>query len=226
MNKAKISEIFFSIQGEGLYTGSAQVFIRFFGCDIRCRYCDTKFSRFEEYDAKCLATAAGELAQRYNAGYISLTGGEPLLQADFIAEFLKKHKFKKQRIYLETNGILYKDFSRLKGLIDIVSMDVKLPSAGGVRPYWLEHEKFLRLARQHDVFVKAVVTVSTLFDDMKKTVSLLRKAGRNIPLVLQPEHRALSEKLMKKIIKFQVYAAGYLPDVRVIPQMHRIMGVR
>ncbi|MBI2447469.1 MAG: 7-carboxy-7-deazaguanine synthase QueE, partial [Candidatus Omnitrophica bacterium] len=46
--KTKISEIFSSIQGEGLYLGKRQIFVRFYGCNMRCAYCDTMPSRYEE----------------------------------------------------------------------------------------------------------------------------------------------------------------------------------
>ena len=64
-------------------------------------------------------------------------------------------------IYLETNGINYGAIANLRQMVDVVSMDFKLPSATGLRPFWKEHEQFLSAARGAILFVKAVVTGKT-----------------------------------------------------------------
>ncbi len=98
MKKAKIAEIFFSIQGEGPYTGTSQLFIRFVACNINCRYCDTKRDKFKVYTSAGLAAKAAKLIARHRPQYLCLTGGEPLLEAGFIAEFLKKLGKKRPRV--------------------------------------------------------------------------------------------------------------------------------
>src|SRR3989338_2568550 len=89
---ANILEIFRSIQGEGKYAGVSQVFIRFFECNMHCAWCDTPQSigagprEFPRYPAQGLLEAIKPLAR--NAQALSITGGEPLIQADFLKEFL------------------------------------------------------------------------------------------------------------------------------------------
>src|SRR3989338_6029109 len=129
--KARISEIFRSIQGEGKYTGVPQVFVRFFECHMHCAWCDTPDSigdgrrEFKEFSPKELLKEIRPLFE--NCHSASLTGGEPLLQADFIKEFIPLLKSAKLKIYLETSGVLFKELKRVVKDADIISMDFKLP---------------------------------------------------------------------------------------------------
>ncbi|MBI4844923.1 MAG: 7-carboxy-7-deazaguanine synthase QueE [Candidatus Omnitrophica bacterium] len=226
MKKARISEIFFSLQGEGPYVGTSHVFVRFFGCNIECRYCDTKLLKYREYTADALVSSVRRLAVKYRADFISLTGGEPLLAADFIKEFLEKITLKKQKIFLETNGILSADFLKIKKHVDIVAMDIKLPSSTGIKGFWNEHEEFLNRSLGKEVFIKAVITSQTKLADVIKAAKIIDGVNRSIPLILQSDYRAVSGVFIKRIIGFQVAAKKYLSDVRIIPQMHRMLGIK
>ena len=84
--RAQIAEIFKSIQGEGIYAGRKQVFIRFYGCNLGCRYCDTQPLTFTEMD---LEEVLSTISVFKNYHSISLTGGEPLQQIDFLQVLLK-----------------------------------------------------------------------------------------------------------------------------------------
>ena len=101
MAEAKINEIFDSIQGEGLYIGCRQVFVRFCGCNLLCDYCDTDFQGGEVYSAQELAKKVSDFPLKA-VHSVSLTGGEPLLQYEFLKEFLPLVDAK---IYLETSLI-------------------------------------------------------------------------------------------------------------------------
>ena len=95
----KINEIFYSLQGEGYFTGTASIFVRFSGCNLKCPFCDTQHSNgVKMTDAKIIKEI-----NRYPARHIVLTGGEPSL---FINEMLLD-KIKEQTgkyIAIETNG--------------------------------------------------------------------------------------------------------------------------
>ena len=82
----KISEIFSSIQGEGIYAGERQVFARFAECNLRCSYCDTKFDSYREYTPGELLSEIASFGKGFHS--VSFTGGEPLLQKDFLREIL------------------------------------------------------------------------------------------------------------------------------------------
>ena len=120
-------EVFSSIQGEGLLIGKRQVFIRFSGCNIDCNYCDTLESKDasagEEYSVDELNKIVTALITP-DVDSLEITGGEPLLHAEFIAEYLTKYPFKAM---LETNATLPDKIGLLNDVIDIVSMDIKLP---------------------------------------------------------------------------------------------------
>lgn len=221
--KGKIAEIFGSIQGEGIYQGIRQIFIRFYGCNLSCRFCDTRLNFYRKYSINDLL----KRIDSYNGNYhsISLTGGEPLLQVNFLKDFLSK--LKKRRIYLETNGTLPEELAKIIDKIDIISMDIKLPSSTGLKDFWDEHKRFLEIALKRKLFIKAVICNSTRLQDIRKTVELIADFDKNIPFILQPNSfEVRRKKLMQKLANFQKFCSNYLYFVRVIPQMHKFLGIR
>lgn len=229
--KAKISEIFRSLQGEGLYIGVPQVFIRFWGCNMSCGWCDTpasrQTSRYQIFSAAKLRDRVVSLAKRCHS--VSLTGGEPLLQADFLSDFLPLIRKKGIKIYLETNGVCVEALSKILKWIDIISMDIKLPSSTGDKPCWEEHAAFLRVAGQKEVFIKAVVSAKTRPADIARMIAVIRKNGRDVPLILQPQSGRAGvdfRDAVKKCLEYQRRCLQYLPDVMVIPQVHKIIKIK
>lgn len=98
--KYKVNEIFYSLQGEGYFTGTAAVFLRFSGCNRRCDFCDTQHFTFTEMSADEIADAVGAFPARH----IVVTGGEPALQLDDI--LIRRLKALGFFIQVETNGTL------------------------------------------------------------------------------------------------------------------------
>ena len=121
----KINEIFYSIQGEGNWTGLPNIFIRTSGCNLRCSYCDTKYA-YDSYKDMKIIEILNEIT-KYNCKNICITGGEPLIQDDIlklVEELLKK----KYKICIETNGsIQIKKISVYKSIM--ISLDIKCPSS-------------------------------------------------------------------------------------------------
>jgi 7-carboxy-7-deazaguanine synthase len=228
--KAKISEIFSSIQGEGKYTGYAQVFVRFFGCNINCAWCDTPKasgrakSRQLEYSPRELFAHVKKLYK--NCPSVSLPGGEPLLQSAFLKEFLPLLKKAGMTVYLETNGILPRQLKEVIGRVDIVSMDIKLPSSAKCPSFWQEHENFLKISSRRDVFVKAVISHDTTRADVVRAAKLIQKVDPKIGLFLQPNSFEMSNGTLKKCAKFQKDCCRYLEHVRVLPQMHKLLNLK
>jgi organic radical activating enzyme len=225
MNKiARVSEIFESIQGEGVFTGARQVFVRFFGCGLSCAFCDTPQDSFREYDAQGLWR---EVAGFSGFHSISLTGGEPLRQADFLRGFLESARGRGVRIYLETNGVLPSALAQVIDRIDIVAMDLKLPSSTGLRGFWSEHEEFLKIARQREAFVKMVIGRATQRGDIARAADVISRVAPNIPVVLQPSWLDQGEELARNMAAFKgELAAAGLSDVRIMPQAHKFAGIR
>lgn len=246
--EAQISEIFNSIQGEGLYIGERQIFVRFAGCNLSCQYCDTPQALAAPLEFKIEINPGKKDFKQFKnplalpqlieflvsfqkpkgANHsICLTGGEPLLQVDFLKNCVPE--LKKQiglPIFLETNGVLPDHLSEIIEQIDIVSFDIKLPSATGLSPYWKEHKKALEVAYLKEVFVKMVFTRESKFQEIDEAVSLIADLDEKIPLVLQPvtpfgliKHRPQPDQ----ILSFQAIAKRKLKNVKVIPQAHKII---
>ncbi len=222
--KGNIAEVFKSIQGEGLYQGINQIFVRLFGCNLNCQFCDTKLEHFIQYHPEDLF----QEIKQYQADVhsISFTGGEPLLQEDFLKEILLLTSHYGYKNYLQTNGTLPDTLEQVIGYVDIVAMDFKLPSSTGLSDFWALHKEFLRIALKKEVFIKAVICDSTHLDDLEKTIDLIVGFDKNIPFILQPNFFQMDENLMEKINNFQRLALSSLSDVRIIPQMHKLLNLR
>ncbi|MFH1504842.1 MAG: 7-carboxy-7-deazaguanine synthase QueE [Candidatus Omnitrophota bacterium] len=227
--KAKISEVFKSIQGEGPYQGTTQIFVRFFGCNLGCTFCDTEFISYEEKNLKELL---GEIAALGECGAVSLTGGEPLLQLDFLKKLSKRLKEQGRMVYLETNGTLYQNLEKIIGNIDIIAMDFKLPSSTMCRDLWLVHKEFLRIALQKEVFIKAVITSTTEISDIFKCIDLIKTVGvglvsarNDTQFILQPQN-PFEDLLRDKLQKFQNICVKRGVNTKIMSQLHKELGLR
>ncbi len=229
---AEITEIFSSIQGEGLFVGAKQIFVRFKDCNLSCGFCDeSKDARGKAYTPAELINEIRLLAEQNGMHHsISLTGGEPLCHANFLSHFLPLLRKESGKSYLETNGTLPHELSRIIDLIDIVAMDIKLPSSTGERGFWEEHLEFLKIALKKMVFVKSIVTPETTPDDIRKAVTLIRSLGKDIPFILQPvtpvkaSDKGVDNKILLEFLEIGI--ENKLECIRVIPQTHKMMGMK
>lgn len=215
----KIREIFTSIQGEGPYVGQKHIFVRFCKCNLNCAYCDTDFNsqNAKDYNIDDLAL---NLADN-DAEVISFTGGEPLLELDFLKEFLSEYKSKlNKKIYLETNGTLYKNLAQIIDYIDIISMDIKLQSATGQKNLFFENEEFLKIAQKKETFIKVVFDENISDDEIEKTTTLAKKY--NTLLILQPKM-----PINKGLDLDNIYNKFYkkYKNIRLIPQVHKYLNL-
>lgn len=224
MQKAKITEIFKSTQGEGLYLGVEQLFIRFYGCNIHCSFCDTPQKDFKEYGADDLRR---EVARYRGFHSLSLTGGEPLCQADFLEAFLEALGNPNFQIYLETNGTLPQEFEKIARFVDIVAMDFKLPSSTDRESFWSQHEEFLKLSFEKDVFVKMVITKSTQEQDIFSACEIIKRVKPQVPVVLQPNWHDVDAELLSRMVAFKKHflEAG-IRDLKILPQAHKYAGIK
>jgi 7-carboxy-7-deazaguanine synthase len=249
MEHAPVEEIFSSIQGEGPWIGQRHIFVRFIGCDMKCQYCDTpaaaqglnvqaeNFCRAQkspgsfEHDRVPGPLSPGQLTELCSRlvipgpsrPVISLTGGEPLLHHDFLAAWLPEIR-SRFHIYLETNGLRYQAMEGLREMVDVVSMDFKLPSATGQRPFWDEHLRFLAVAYGRRLFVKAVVTADTALADILTSAKIIAGHDASLAFILQPASGPFAPD-PAMLMEFQNAALGIIEDVRVIPQAHKILQV-
>jgi organic radical activating enzyme len=245
-NPLSISEIFSSIQGEGMLVGRRQIFVRLMECNLDCRYCDTDFVKsdicrietepgsgtFRTLPQPQTLQAVSALVQDWllqlPAAHhsVSFTGGEPLLHADVLAEWFPEIR-KILPIHLETNGTLPAALLKVKECVDYISMDMKLPStAGCTERLWDLHALFLRECYGTEVSVKVVVGEETPDSEIMQVCDLISAVDAAVPLFLQP--LSLPDGRIglsaARIFHLQELASSRLPDVRVIPQMHILLG--
>lgn len=251
MANTPIVSVFSSIQGEGLYVGKPHLFIRFAGCNLRCSYCDTpKGLKIPEYcriETAPFSQTSHKCRNQVETGYllhtikrltalfphyhaIALTGGEPLLHTTFLKVFLRYLRRLKIPIMLETNGALPERLKEVINLIDFVSMDIKLPSdMNRKQDIWKATKEFLKLSDRKNIntYIKIVITQSTKSGDCQKASGIIAGINKNIPVVLQPASAVRSgtkTPSLSQIIRIHNMFTKELSDVRIIPQIHRIMG--
>ena len=224
MKIAKIAEIFDSVQGEGIYAGVRQVFVRFFGCNLKCSFCDTPLAAYFE---KTPDELCSEISKYSNFHSISLTGGEPLCQADFLKDLLPRTRALQHKIYLETNGALPQELQKIIDGVDIIAMDMKLPSSTRGSSQWPQHEGFLKVALKKGVFIKMVITKETELEDIFRARAIIRKANPCISVVLQPDWHDGCATLLDKMVSFKRELVLYgIHDVRILPQAHKVAGIK
>ncbi len=234
---SNVIEIFSSIQGEGKYVGCRQIFIRTADCNLKCAYCDTNFARADFCNVETFAGSmkfkqiknpigvgtVADIVKKFMAEVpthsISFTGGEPLLHWQFIRAVAEEINAK---IFLETNGTLYKELEEVIDVVDIISMDIKLPSVAGNN--FEKHREFMKVAAGKDLYVKIVISAETLTEEYEEAIEMI-PAG--ILLILQPVTpvRNIGAISARKILEFQEYAVRKIKDVRVIPQTHRLINI-
>lgn len=249
--KGYVSEVFGSFQGEGPFIGERHVFVRFAGCTLGCAYCDTPGStgpagdddsaasierpggHGEIYlpnpvDARTVAESvlALEPFPGYNAK-VSVTGGEPLEQPEFLGALLAGLGGRLP-VLLETNGVHPDALLGVKGLLSVVSMDVKLPSVTGTAPLWDEHAAFMDAARGVELVVKTVVSGDTTVAEITCAAGLAAEHAPGSVFVIQPVTSGGNVRSVDGglLTGFYSEARRFVERVLVIPQAHRIMGVK
>lgn len=230
---APIDEVFFSYQGEGIYAGIPQIFVRFSGCNLRCNYCDTPKSlnirsKSKYFTSQSLFEYIKNVFERNKDSFygqkpsVSFTGGEPLLYADFILDLIKKYLKNKFSVYIETNGSLSQQIKKIYKYCNVVSMDIKFQSACK-KDLFKEHKKFLEICRKK-VFVKTVITKDTQEKEFIKAINIISNISNNIPLIIQPS--SFDNIINKKVLQFYSMAILKIKNVRILPQLHKLWKMR
>ena len=241
IKSANLIEIFSSVQGEGKYVGCRQVFVRLTGCNLRCAYCDTKF-RTQPYcnfettagsmkfyrienpiSSDKVVDAVQAMINEVPTHSITFTGGEPMLHCDFIQAVARNVDAK---IFLETNGTLFNELERIINCVDIISMDIKLPSVVGT-DLFENHRRFLDIAKAKDLYTKIVISAETTTEEFLTAVQMIAATSKDILLVLQPvtPFNHIEATSPDKLLALQALALKYLNDVRIIPQTHKLISV-
>ena len=171
-----VCEIFYSIQGETTYSGLPCVFIRTSGCNLRCRYCDTKYA----YEGGVEMSVDEVLAKTrgYGCCLVEITGGEPLLQRDEVNLLIASLLENGHTVLLETNGSLSIENMDIR-VMKIV--DLKCPDSGmsehilwenlqHLRPH--DQIKFVLSSRRDYEWARKIMTEYPLLDELEALLSV------------------------------------------------------
>lgn len=187
----KINEIFYSIQGESSYVGYPTVFVRLTACNLRCTYCDTKYSYYEGQD-KSLEEIIRQI-QSHKTPYVCITGGEPLLQKEV-------HVLMSQlcdlgfNVSLETSGS--KSIENVDRRVKII-LDVKTPDSGAADSFLMSNISFSPPGTEY----KFVICSERDFD-FSENFCRQHKLFENFIVLYSPSYGQVSERwLAEKILQ-------------------------
>jgi len=186
-----ISEIFYSIQGEGSYSGYPCVFIRVGGCNLNCIWCDTKYAFSSTHKLKIEEIV--KKINKYPTNMVEITGGEPLLQKNIYFLF-NKINMSRKKILLETSGSL--DISKVPSYVHII-MDLKAPGSGEEK--YNDYDNIIRLKPSDDI--KIVISDENDFRWVEKLFYKNNFKKFEKPIILQPVHNILHPSNLSDWIK-------------------------
>jgi len=205
----KISEIFFSIQGEGVEIGLPTVFVRLFACDLRCTWCDSMYAvEGTDFKDMSIEEVTAEI-ERFNCKRVCFTGGEPLIQQKGLEILAKDLVHDGYEIILETSGhkepppVFWTDSC-------LISMDCKCPGSGMEKRMDFELMEKLRPNDQ----LKFVIQDEADYEYAK---GILKKYKIKANIIFQPVYGSSLKWLAERVLEDR------LERVRVLPQLHKII---
>ncbi len=202
----EISEVFLSLQGEGVDIGLPTVFVRTSRCNLQCTWCDTKYS-WEPGEERSVESVLEEV-ESYGMKRVCISGGEPMLQPEDVTELAAKLESREYDIIIETNGSI--DLDEIsRGERTRFCMDLKCPSSG-----MEDRNLFTNVAKMRpDDVLKFVIAHQEDYIFAKKLLE------RNKPLctvVFQPVGGLDLRDLAERVLEDRL-------DVRVLLQLHRFI---
>lgn len=206
----KVTEIFPTFQGEGPFTGHPAVFIRLSGCNLACEFCDTEFSKFEEFSVDAMVEQAIDLSNnKYGIrtrDLIVLTGGETLRQPiELLCQKLLENNFKVQ---IETNGTIFRN---IDDRIDIIcSPKAQSGKYFSIRPDLLSK-------------INAFKFIISANKGGYQDIAEVGQSKYNAPVYLQPMDEYNKQKNQDNIKKTLELAEKY--GARISLQTHKILNI-
>lgn len=203
----QISEIFDSIQGEGPWMGYPATFVRMYGCNLDCSFCDTRYAKEgDSFDYRPRELA--DIVLDHNPNFIVFTGGEPALQMEELAVTISTiRKIEpSRRIAIETNGTI--DFDNT--LFDVVIVS---PKSMSVITHW---------CHMSNVYMKFLIADKNDVECVRKHVGMNTFA--NMPYVMPMGTDENSIKNTSKLISDEMISTGMVAILT--PRLHILMGMR
>jgi 7-carboxy-7-deazaguanine synthase len=195
----RISEIFYSLQGEGVLAGVPSVFVRLAGCPLRCRWCDTKYAWAEQAGRPYSVAEIVEQVRQWPCGFVVVTGGEPMIHSD-LPELVHQFKAAGKHVTIETAGIAY-----IPDLpCDLMSISPKLSnsvpddakSAAIHDAARLNLDVLRQLMDNYDYQLKFVVDSQADLQEIEETIEKLGNVNRG-KVMLMPQAATRDELLAK-----------------------------
>ena len=208
----KVNEIFLSIDGEGVRTGLPTVFIRLYGCNLNCSYCDTRYScENKEYTLMPLMDILEQVLS-YGVPRVTLTGGEPLIQPG-VKDLINSLVVNGIEVNIETNGAVdLQDFWEFRYSSKVIfTMDYKCASSGMEDKMKLWN---LKVLQPKDV-IKFVVSN---YNELEKMEYILKESECKARPYVSPVFGAIEPKELVEYV-----LDNELNNVTVQVQLHKII---
>ena len=202
MIEIKVSEIFTSFQGEGPYIGTPATFLRLYGCNLNCQWCDTDISTYEMLSVDDVAEILLTQMEFNNINLLVITGGEPTLQMEEIKRLIKEIP-EDIKIQLETNGSIFEYLPEIEYVIS---------------PKEDKEKVFENYYKYDNVFFKFVITCE---EDIDEVISIKNKYGYDKTIWLQGEFSR--DALMADLIRENF---PRLKNIKLSVQTHKYLKQR
>lgn len=202
MIEIKVSEIFTSFQGEGPYIGTPATFLRLYGCNLNCQWCDTDISTYEMLSVDDVAEILMTQMEFNNINLLVITGGEPTLQMEEIKRLIKELP-EDIKIQLETNGSIFEYLPEIEYVIS---------------PKEDKEKVFENYHKYDNVFFKFVITSK---EDIDEVIAIKNKYGYDKTIWLQGEFS--KDALMADLIRENF---PRLENIKLSVQTHKYLNQR
>lgn len=185
----KVAEVYKSIQGEGLLTGTPSVFVRVSGCNLRCWFCDTPYASWSPEGADLSVDEVVAQVEEWDCRHVVITGGEPMLYAELIP-LCDRLRRSRRHVTVETAGTLYLPLS-----CNLMSISPKLSGStpdAEEHPHWsrrhersrLRPEVVRRLMNEYVFQLKFVVDTHDDLDEIESLLAQLPSVERERVLLM------------------------------------------
>lgn len=234
--KVRLFEIFTSIEGEGVLYGTKTLFVRLAGCPFTCFYCDTKESLPLDSGNEYELDEARKLIDKHledKTYKVNFTGGDPLIQHEAVKELAKHVQSKGIPTYLESSCFDSKKFANVLANIDFIKIEFKTPESEfvdeGHYSRLLENAlECLKLTidAKKPTYIKIVVSARTQTRSFHELVEKIFKVAKPEDLkgfIIQPTY-GIAEPNLQQLFSFYDIVYPYYSEVRVIPQLHKLIG--
>ena len=234
--KTRLFEIFTSIEGEGILYGTKTLFVRLAGCPYSCFYCDTldalPLDSGEEYSINEACDLIDKNLQE-NTYKVNFTGGEPLIQHEAVSELAKHVKSKGIPTYLESACFDSKKFLHVLPSIDFVKIEFKTVDSKFIDTK--HHPNLIKntlecleasINANKITYIKIVVSSNTEFNSFSELVGKIFKIASKKTIsgfIIQPTTN-VSEPTLEKLMEFYDVVYPYYDQVRIIPQLQKIIN--